>query len=633
MTSSETIDGEIEVVLPFANTSVTRRVQVAGSTTKQVFVVVPTTFDQRDVSVRFTVGGDVVAEERLTLTTSSSVEIVGIMPALATRLGDVPEQVQLASDLGRAQLQEIPDEYFTLGPAALEAYDTIVGVGGDLAALDAGGRGNLLAWLNHGGRLLLDDDAGLDVLPEAWRPGPAGYAWAGRGEVRFVDGAATAGRFGDIIEPSSSSPTEQPGGFFGATEGGSSIQEDLARRAGVKLPSLTPILVGMVIYVLVVGPLLYVGLRMWRRLALGWALVPLLAVVSAGAILVVARDFRDGGRPAAVAFSDGFPGGSEDQVAMLTFTRSGGTSRIAFPTGWQVTASLNGFQNFDIAHLFASTPESGTFEARLEPGQVTDAAFVGLGGDVGLSVTARTVDATIVGTVTNSTPGTLADVAVFSAGDSQLIGTLAPGESKDYEMTARPLPQVFGLAQSVWSRPDQGLGFGTASDKAEFAIWSLASERLALYPTGLVRAAGWTDDLGTSSNAGTSVATRTVLTSTAPVLPGDGPLSEGAVRTVQVRSPFDQFGGGTGDAALRYLLPPGIADQPLEVSAAVGMKSLEFWDGEEWMDVPIDQRTAAVPPEAVRDGVVLMRIQSDVNFTFDPGQILFLHGVDPEDET
>ncbi len=632
ISSDTTIDGELKVTLPFANTSVSRSVQVAGGTTKQVLLVIPTGFDQGNgYQATLSASGHTVTK-RVRLTSSTTVEVVGVLPALATRIGDVPDQVSLASDLGRAQVEVVPDEYFTLGPAALEVYDTIVGVGGDLATLDATGRANLLSWLNSGGRLLLDDDASLDVLPEAWRPVEAlmggRYAWAGRGEVRIVDGELSAGHFERLIEPSSASVNEQPGGFVGQMEGGVPVQFDLAERAGVRLPSLTPILIGMLAYVLVVGPLLYIGLRVCRRLAFAWLLIPALAVLTGAIVLVVGRDFRDSGRPAAVTFADGFPGGSEEQYSVLTFTRSGGTTRVAVPPGWQISPSISGFGSFEVAHHFTAGLDASTMQARLEPGQVTDVTFVGLGDQVGLQIEAHVDGRSISGTVTNSTPGRLADVAVFSAGGARSIGALAPGESKDFTLPGKPLAQVFGLAQNVWSQPSQGIGVGRASEKAEFSAWAAASERVALYPTGMVRAAGWTDERPNPTDGGTDVVTRSVVTATTPVVQDGGALHAAAVRAVQVRPPFDQFGGGNGDSAIRFLLPTNYAGEPLVIDTIANMDALELWDGSDWVSVDVKDRQVLVPPDAVLDGRVLIRVQADPNFAFDPNQLMFIHGVE-----
>ena len=631
VSTDELVDGRVEVSSQTSTYTVSRTLQVAAGTEKEVRLVVPSPAQEAaSVDVRLMKGGQELAKTTVKFSTSDTVELVGVMPGLAARAGKVPKTTQLLNGLGRAEIDELSDESFGMGASALEVYDTIMAVGGDLQSLDSVGQASLFGWINHGGRLLLDDDAGLSLLPQQWRP-LGTYALAGRGEIRVVKGLASAGKFAEIIEPSASNNVSEAGVFFGA-EGFGNVQNDLAARAGVRLPTLTPILLALVGYVILVGPLSYAVLRRRRRLASAWVVIPVMALLTGAAVLVTASRWRDNGHPAAVAFVDGYPGGSESQVTMLAFNRSGGTSRITMPQGWQLDESQGGLDNFEVRHQFSAANDGGLFQSRLEPGQVTTGEFVGPSGDVGLDVQALASGKKISGKVTNNSGSRLADVAVFSSGDAELIGPLDSGQSKTFALDAQPLPAGFSLVDRVWSRPEQGIGNGKPSDLAEFGVWAAASTRTSLYPIGMVRAAGWTDDRPIETNAGALTPTRTVVTQTAIVLQGEGSLSAGAVRTVQVRAPFNQFGGGNGDSAIRYLLPPDLPEQTLVVDAAFGMKSLEFWDGKTWLKVPLQNRLAVVPATAIRAGAVLTRIRPDANFSFDPNQVLLLRGATTKDK-
>ena len=628
--ADELLDGAVEVLVPNTTVTISRVLQVAAGTEKQVMIVVPTSFDGANIDLRVTRGGQEIAKTSIKLTAADTVELVGVMPGLAARIGKVPKTAQLSSGLGRAEIEPLTDEQFTLGATGLEVYDTIVAVGGDLQSLDDLGKSSLFGWINRGGRLLLDDDAGLDKLPPSWRPGTARYAIAGRGEVRLVSGLAGAGKFGDIIEPSQASAITEGSQFLGG-EGFGNVQDDLAARAGVRLPSLTPIVIALLGYATLIGPLCYFVLRRRRKLTFAWIAVPVLSLVAATGVLLTASGWRDSGHPAAVAFVDGYPGGSESQLTLLTFQRSGGTTRVTTPKGWQIQVTQGGISNFEVQHRFLASSEGGSFQARLDPGQVTTGEFLGPSGDVGLGLQGTANGKKINGTVTNNTSARLADVAVFSSGDAQLIGPLEAGESKSFEISGQPLAGGFSMADRVWSRPDLGIGSGEKSELAEFGTWSMAASRTALYSIGLIRAAAWTDGRPGEVSTNAALPTRTVLSTTTPISPGKGDLSAGAIRTVQVRAPFNQFGGGNGDSATRYVLPPGLQSTKLVIDAVFGMTSVELWNGKIWMKVAVKKRLAPVPPEAVRDGVVLLRVRPDANFSFDPNQMLFMRGATPKD--
>ena len=627
--ASSLFSGSVDVAA-FGSANVSQRIDVAGGTTKTVRLVVPTNpqfVDDNGLVVQLTRGNDSVAEETVRLKVADVVEIVGVLPAAATRAGKLPEQVELASDTGTAQVIALPVELVELGAAALEVYDTIGATSADLTSLPAPARGALLAWLNRGGRLLLDDAADLSALPAQWRPAAAGYALAGQGEVRVIAGAISEGRWATLIEPTGSSASESSGFFGGEVLG--QVQSDLARRAGVSLPSMKPVIIPLVVYCVLVSLGLFILLKVLRRMTLAWLAIPLLAALTAGGIVVAGSGWRQVSDPSASAFVDGYPGGGQAQLSMLTFSRDGGTERVRFPANWHGAIDAN-FFNGGISSLVPtvrSGSESTEVSVRLEAGQVTIASVTGPTADVGLTVSATVRNNEVIGVVSNESPQPLTAVAVFSPGGVQLVGDLAPGDSAEFAIDADPLPVGFSLFERAWLFDNAGQSTEGGRAAPEAGIWGVASTNTVLYPSGMVRAAGWTN---TRPADGAGLATRTVVASLAPITSEGGPLPGATVRSQIVRSPFGIFGNGLGDIVYRFVTPPGTTGR-LVLEVPFGAGPAELWTGNAWTKVVPNDRLIAVPPSAMRDGVVMMRISPDNGF-FDPSQRVILRGVTAEDD-
>jgi hypothetical protein len=612
--SSSFFDGRVDVVTASGAVS-SRGVEVAGGTSKTVQVVVLTPFDPQSIQVRLIDGDDPVATKSLNLRAAYEVELVGVMPAMAARAGKVPEQVSMASDTGGAQVDQIDPELLALGPAALDIYDTIVATSTDVNALTDEQLPAMLGWLNRGGRLVVDDDGTLTALPADWRPGVNGYAWAGRGEVHVRAGRASQGEWAGLIEPSGSSVNDSSTYFFGP--GAVDIQRELARRAGVELPSLTPLLIPLILYWLVVSVVLFVVLKLVRRMTLAWVAIPLLAVLTASGVVVYGNHWRSAGEPTASEFVDGYPGGGVAQLTALTFTRRGGTARVQLPANWHSDSEVN--PSFGSASVLRTTAsgDATVFSATLEPGQVATATLSGVTGDAGLVVEAS-IDPDeneVTGTVTNRGTSTLFDVAVFSKGGGREVGTLQPGESADFAIDADPLPLGIGIADRVWRRRFDANGLSVAEEDdslVEFGVWDLASSSINLHPSGLVRAAGWTDQRSSDAR---NVPARSVVTVTAPINPPGGVVHPATVRAARVRDPFGPQGNFNSDTVLRYVLPAGAEqDAPLVLVLPIGLDSVEVWTGSGWEKVRAQRRGAIVSAIAVRSGVVLARIVNDGTF-------------------
>ena len=515
---------------------VSKDVQVAGGTTKTVLLVAPTSVDNAPIDIRLYRGDELVAKKPITMKVAEQVELVGVMPALATRVGKVPEQSNLATDTGKAQLVEVSLEQMALGSSALDVFDSIVATAADVRSLQPGQLSALLGWLNRGGRLLLDDATDLSALPRQWQPGANGWALAGRGEVHLVDGRASSGQWASIIEPSGSSVSESAG-MFSSPEQLGSVQQDLARRSGVKLPSMVPLLVPLVTYLLLVSFVLFFLLKALRRLTLAWVAIPVLAALTAGIVVWYGQQWRSVGKPAVSVFVDGYPGGGDATASLLAFSRDGGTVKVGMPAAWQSDSEISFFFGGGASGApptLSPAADASQLRVRLEPGQVTSANVVGPVGDAGLTIDAHVQSGKVVGTVTNTASVTLHEVAIFAPGGARLLGTLAPGASSTYELDATALPSGFSLADRVW---DSTADPRAAKDEiAEFGIWTNAAYGRVMYPSGMVRAAGWTTEQPFGFRVAGGVTTTSVLTAVAPIQPGQSPMPAAAVPRVIRRS-------------------------------------------------------------------------------------------------
>lgn len=629
VSADELFSGRLEVVAQ-SGATVAKNIQVAGGTTKSFLMVVPSGNDGSAIDVRLFRGNDLVAKKGVAMRIAEQVELVGVLPALVTRVGELPEQANLATEAGKIQLEELSLDQMSLGSAALDVYDTVVATTADIRSLQPPQLAALLGWLNRGGRLLLDDEGDLSALPAEWQPNEAGWAIAGRGEVRLVDGKASSGNWASIIEPSGMAMSEV-NGFFGSNEQLGVVQQDLAARAGVKLPSMVPLLVPLLAYLALASVVAFFVLKALRRLTLAWVAIPLLAALTAGGVVWYGQQWRSAGKPAAAVFVDGYPGGGDAIASVLTFSRDGGTVRIGMPQGWQSDSEVAFFfsGSFDTAPTIEPGADSSRVQVRLEPGQVTTANVLGPTADIGLVAEAQVVDDQIVGTVTNNSPYAMQQVAIFGPGGAQALGTLEPGGEATFEIDADALPLGFSLADRVWD----GTSDPRADDSevAEFGIWTNASLSRVLYPTGMVRVAGWTTERSSGIETSDGLTTTTVVTSLAPIQPGNGALPSAAVRAQMVRTPFSQWGNGTADTIYRYVLPPdGQLGSRLVLRLPVGIPSIEIWNGSGWIEAKATKNIVTIPPGSIVRGVVMARIPNDGEF-FPSDQAPELRGATSKD--
>jgi hypothetical protein len=620
--------------------------EVPGGSDKDVLVVVPTPsqFELRSLTVRVVGGGDPVVVD-VEVEPLYAEELVGLLPELTA--GDLPPPLALAMEAGTAHFVAVDDTTLA-APGALDPLGTLVAGPDELGRLDGRVRSAVLDWVDRGGRLVVDAPIGASVtgLPDAWQPGPTGRVPAGLGEVRAGDGAAAAGRWGDLLEPT---PTVSLADLnrlqaFQFTQF-ESVGDSVARDAGLSALDLPWLLAFLGAYVALVGPIAWLALRR-RRPALGWVVVPGLAVLFTGIAYVVGSDLRGGTRAAQGSIVEVSAAGARTTTVVGTVSRSGGDGRTRFPAGWTAGAVLDnlffGGPFGDGGGVPDLTVTEGAEGAETEQPLAAGGFGVvrGTGPDTiegGLTVAARTEGDEIVGTVRNDLPWPVARAAVFLGRAAEALGTLDPGEEVTFRFTGVEAPNgdVFSVGEGeVWREEVGMFGPPDVDSPVNLGLWN--EVMAALGPNGRARgtvtAVGWTssyrppvDAVGDDAPTG-----RSAVVSRTPVLAGDdGSVARGGARRELVRGfdgvqlPDEDVDFQVEGLLWRLSLPPGTGAAPLRLDVPAYVARVELWDGTGWILVddqlagprPFDPfsidftqaRQVAVPAETVHDGAVWVR--------------------------
>jgi hypothetical protein len=567
-------------------------VEVPGGSQKQYVVTIPTSAAQGapalNVGARLVDGSQAPPAGRTTVTAARDEELVGLLPgALAGRA--VPGPAPLAVDAGTAR-------FFALGPGELDRAPASLGPLGTIAAgpdeldrLPAATRAAVVRWVEEGGRLLVDGRPGGRVagVPEPWQPGEQGRAAAGLGEVRLVGDAIAAGRWAGLVEPS------PKGAGVGGGGAPFNLAGSLAAEAGFRVPRLTWLLGFLVLYLVVVGPALYVVLRRRGRQELAWAAIPLVAVVFTTASYVAGQ----GARTATHAVHGTVLTTGESGTWALSHvgvaSRSGETVRVALPGGWLPRADLQFQRIGPLPSAVAERPSGTEVRLPLDAGQFGVVAAEGpveLTGRLEVSG-ASPADGEAGGTVRNTTGTALEAVAVFAGNRGVLVGDLRPGQEKEWRVSPA-VGQFDGPTPAfrVWGPIGGEFGAGGLVD---LALWEAAQLAGApARPGGMAVAAGWTRDydppvrVGGRSSPGDG---RTLVLGHGPVRPGGATLTDLAVGVEVVRGwTNDEWRGpvpiGPQDrSVVRFTLPPGAAPDPASLRLQSLSAQAEVWDGSGWV--------------------------------------------------
>lgn len=594
------VSGELQIVVDGVTTAAP--VEVPGGSEKEFLVVVPTANRSGPLNVvaRLPDGSKTPPSAAHSVNPVDDQEVVGLLPgALAGRA--VPGPAALSVDVGTAR-------FVALGPAELDrAPDSVralatIGVGADELGRQAPStRTGLLQWVEAGGRLLVDAAPGATVagLPDAWQPGSAPRVRAGAGEIRLTSGAMGAGRWTGLIEP-----TARPAADNSLVVTGPPLGDALAREAGFRLPHLSWLVGFLAAYVVIVGPLLFVLLRRQRRPELAWVVIPLVAVVFTGASWAGGRNLRSSTQIVhGTVLSTGATG--TDAITYLgVSSRSGGTQRIGWPTGWLGGADALSAGNIvtDSVRLTPAGPES---RIALDANQFALVSGRGpvAGATGALEVTAiAAADGQARGVVRNGTRLRMESSAVFTGSGGIELGALEPGESREWNLQVNP---NFG------GRPAEAIIVGsTARGDNSFtnlALWDVAQRAgLADRDPGQALAVGWTTEFKPAVKVGGTTSHpegRTLVLGRAPVS-AEGP------RAADLAFPRDVVRTIRGTPwVYRFAVPSGnqAGGRTVEVGKLM-LRSptfpVEVWTGDTWTPISCGGCVAPVAPGPVATATV-----------------------------
>jgi len=643
------VRGTLEVGIgnPENGVPVAMAVEVPGGGQKEFLLTAGSGTNQSpDVVARLRQDDRVVASGQTSIKAAGDTELVGLLPG-AVRGRAVPGATPLAVDVGTARFAALGEVELDHAPASLGPLSTLAADVDELSRLSPAARAGVLRWIDSGGRLLVDSARGEPVpgLPDAWQPGARGRAAAGRGEVVATDGAIAAGRWTGLVEPSGWGTVSSR---FG---GQSSLATSLALGAGLRTPQIGWLVGFLAVYVLAVGPLLFLAVRRAGRPELAWVAVPLVAVLFSTGSYVVGRNLREATQLVHASVLSSGPAGPMASSYLGVFSRSGETVGVGFPAGWSSGPFAELGQSAATPSVVTRTADGPSWRLPLEAGQfgmVQGTGPAAGGPDTGgLEITsvART-GGKLEGTLRNTTSFQLEEVAVLVGSEAAPMGSLGPGEQRPFSLSNIDASRNRGPSAEaqMWGgmrRPD-------LDGPSDFSLWEVAMRLggVNFISPGAVVAAGWTRDYMPEVRVGSRTVKpegRTIVLGRQPVVPAPDDRSMAAVRRDVVRDPFaNRFagpprGGPAGGGVVRFVLPHGADTSKLVVTSPFG--GAEIWQGGAWAPATCDTpgcgvvvrecppgapcppqamrgpggAALTVPATAVRDGVIHVRVPGPVS--------------------
>ncbi len=625
ISANRATDGTIRVRLDGTEVA-TKDFEVAGGATKTIVVIADTVIwgGNLVVDVRSSDGNVSV---RPVLNHDREAELVGVLPSMQGR--GLPASARTTTADRIARTYDIGENILLAGPAALQMFDGMIGSEQDFSALPFGFQTSITHWLAGGGTLFVNEPPGAAIvalgIPESTEPERA----FGFGRVVYTDGAVGRGQLEGLIAPTRLTNQDEFGQNFNPGFSG----QILLRDAGITIPGIGVLLILMGIYILAVGPGLFLALRRIHRQPLIWLAIPAVAVVAVGAVYGVGRAQRadvDLAHATIVANSNGV---LIERSEILVASSNGGFAGVEIGAGFVPgSRTINRF-----GQQLGMPPEDrdNTIGFDLNPGEVSRLLMERVtpsstAGPFDIKVT-NTGDRKLAGTVTNTSGFDLVEVQVVAGNDVLNLGSLLDGETKDVTLDDR-FAYVSAGNDTLFSQMEQDFFNGFPPDENDRSAVNAGAfnDFVQRYPNsrapGQVMALGWTRDAPAPvlSNQGDEIVKgRTAFVGLVPIEDDGNPLVQYGEAFAEVQRVFDFEMAGQAEGQfvevpmeMHFRLPSN-ADPAgryvLEIPNDIVV--LEIWDGAAF--VPSEDRakaaevgrtsTIGLTPSEVINGTVQIR--------------------------
>ncbi|NNF56226.1 MAG: hypothetical protein HKN03_17505 [Acidimicrobiales bacterium] len=624
ISANRATDGTIRVRLDGTEV-VTKNFEVAGGATKTIVVVTDTLIwgGNLVVDVRSSDGNVSV---RPPLNHDREAELVAILPSMQGR--GIPASTRTSTADRIARTYDISENVLLAGPGAIQMFDGMIGSEQDLSALPQESRAAITQWLAGGGALFLNESTGAAITELEIPASTQSERAVGFGRIVYTDGAVGRGQLDGLIAPTRLMNQDEFGQNFNPGFSG----QILLRDAGIAIPGIGVLLILMGIYILAVGPGLFVALRRLHRQPLIWLAIPVVAVVAVGTVYVVGRAQRadvDLAHATIVADTNGV---LIERSEILVASSNGGYAGVETGAGFiPGSRTINRF-----GQQLGMPPEvrDNTIGFDLNPGEVSRLLMERViptsgNGSFDIQITDRG-DRSLSGTVTNTSGFDLAEVQVVAGNDVVNLGTLLDGETKDLELDDR-FAYVPTGNDTLFGQMEQDFFNGFAPDEDDRSPVNAGAfnDFVQRYPNsrapGQVMALGWTREAPAPvrTNRGREIVKgRTAFVSVVPIEDNDPFVQYGeAFAELQRVFDFELAGQANGQFVevpmeMHFRLPPN-ADPAgryvLEVPNDIIV--LEIWDGATF--VPSEDRlnaadagrasTISLEPEEIFNGTVQIR--------------------------
>lgn len=598
---------------------------IPGGSTKRIVVSTPTPPWGGNGSVVVDTGDDTITA-RLGLTTAGESELVGVFSALADRGLDAI--ADLTVDLGQARLFAIDPALLDTSGETLRVFTHVVAMPDELNGLGDRLR-DLEDWIIAGGQLIVDGPPEAAVPLELGAPigdtsGQATYRF-GQGTVMFTNGDISARGFDGIISPTPSATNQNmPFGGFGTMP----ATPFLAADAGFRVPEILSLVVFLLLYIALAGPVAYTIIRRSNREPALWLIIPALAILATGGVWIFGRQLRENVNTAHATLVADLPSGQTIASQTLVASPGGGDVGVVLPDTWRPAS--RSFDDMMMGMEFGQVTTGAPFERDGE--LLVDLAPGGIAvvqAETRRPVTAErsweasleVIDDVLVGTVTNLTQYELTDVTVSSGIAIDRIRTVGPGETVEVSM-GKPGRVVTGedpTTSRMWQ-----VDMNDSEEAINPSIWSgwvVANPHLVSPENILIL--GWTRDAPgplSTSNGQPVTNGRTGFLTVEPLVARDGLIGP-ATNRVRIlrgwestrvndasRAQFDEFG-----VAIRITPTSDPTGQELVLKVPLFVAALDLWDGTDWIPAGMADHlgttTFAVPDGSFADGSLYLRFR------------------------